>query len=204
MILQLDSRHPSPYRLERIVTFLNDDGVIAIPTDTTYSLACLPDRKVAVNKLMALRRLDPSKPLALIFRDLKHISEFATVNDQAFRLLRRHLPGPFCFILNANRNLPRFIGDKRKRIGVRAPDHPVPQAIVKAVGKPLIVTSAIDPETGLALYDPWTIEDTFGHGLAAVIDAGDVSGEFSTIVDLTTEDGPELIRQGLGDASDFL
>lgn len=198
MILQLDSRHPSPYRLERIVTFLKDDGVIAIPTDTTYSLACLPDRRDAVKKLRALRRLDPDKALALVFRDLKHISEFATVNDQAFRLLRRHLPGPFCFILNANRKLPRFIGDKRKRIGARAPDHPVPQAIVAAVGSPLIVTSAIDPESGLTLYDPWSVEAAFGHGLAAVIDAGDVPGEFSTIVDLTGDDGPEVLRQGLG------
>ncbi len=198
----MDGRHPSPYRIERVATFLNDDGVIAMPTDTTYALACLPDRKVAVNKLMALRNLDPKKSLALVFRDMQHVSEYAMIDDYAFRAMRRHLPGPYCFIVPSNRNLPRMIGDKRKRIGVRVPDHGVPQAIIEAVGKPLIVTSAIDPETGDTVVDPWSVEAVFGHGLAAVLDGGDVPGNFSTIVDLTTDE-PEVIREGLGDPSAF-
>lgn len=202
MILQVDPRHPSPHRVERVVTFLKDDGVIAIPTDTTYSLACLPDHKSAVQKLMALRRLDPKKSLALCFRDMKHVSEYAMVDDQAFRLLRRMLPGPYCFILEANRKLPRMIGDNRKRIGARVPDNPVVQAIIDGVGSPLIVTSAIDPDTGDNLVDPWTVDAVFGHGLAAVIDGGDVPGEFSSVVDLTGDE-PEIVRAGLGDVSAF-
>lgn len=197
MIIQVDEHHPSPYRIERIATFLEDDGVIAIPTDCTYSLACLPDHKVAVQKLMLLRRLDPKKPLALIFRDIKHISEYAMVGDRAYRILKRALPGPYSFILEANRKLPRAIGDKRKRIGVRVPDHSVPQAIIDAVGKPLIVTSAIDPESKLMASDPWTVDGIFGHGLSAVIDAGNVPGGVSTIVDLTGDE-PEVLREGLG------
>ncbi|MCA9541377.1 MAG: threonylcarbamoyl-AMP synthase, partial [Myxococcales bacterium] len=202
VILQMDGQYPSPYRIERVVTFLEDDGVIAMPTDTSYSLACLPDHKVAVNKLMALRRLDPKKPLALVFRDLRHVSEYAMVDDQAYRILKRYLPGPYCFILEANRNLPRFIGDKRKRIGVRVPDHGVPQAIIEAVGKPLIVTSAIDPDDGVECHDPWTVENIFGHGLSAVLDAGNVPAGMSTIVDLTCEPHA-VVRVGLGDASEF-
>lgn len=202
MILQMDGHHPSPYRIERVVTFLKDDGVIAMPTDTTYALACLPDRKAAVDKLVALRRLDPKKPLALVFRDLRHVSEYTLVDDAAYRILKRYLPGPYCFILEANRKLPRAIGDKRKRVGVRVPNHGVVQAIMDAVDMPLIVTTATDPETGLTANDPWTAEAVFGHGLAAVLDGGDVPGEFSTVVDLTGSE-VELIREGLGDASDF-
>ncbi len=203
MILQLDGRFPSPRRIERVVELLEDDGVVAIPTDTTYALACLPDRKRAVDQLMALRRLDPKKPLALIFKDIRHVSEYTLLDDRAFRILRRYLPGPYCFILEANRMLPRIIGDKRRRIGVRVPAHGVPQAIVEVAGRPLIVTSAIDPDTQETLNDPWTTETIFGHGLAAVLDGGDMPGIASSVVDLTTEI-PTVIRQGLGDCSDFL
>ncbi|MCB9523142.1 MAG: threonylcarbamoyl-AMP synthase [Myxococcales bacterium] len=202
MILQMDSQHPSPYRIERVVTFLNDDGVIALPTDCSYSLACLPNRKTAVDKLIALRRLDPDKPLALMFRDLKHVAEYAQVDDNAFRLLRRLVPGPYVFILEANRKLPRFISDKRKHIGCRVPDHGVPQAIIDAVDMPLIVTSAIDPDSGMQLVDPWSVEGVFGHGISAVLDGGDVPGQFSSIIDLCGEEYT-VVREGLGDVSMF-
>ena len=202
MIIQLGEQHPSPYHVERLVTFLEDDGVIGMPTDTSYALACLPDRKNAVNKLMSLRRLDPKKPLALVFQDIQQVSKFTMVDDQAFRLLRRYLPGPYCFILEAKREVPRYIGDKRKRIGVRIPNHSVPQALIEAVKRPLIVTSAVDPENDMSVNDPWSLESVFGHGLAAVIDAGDVNGGQSTVIDLTSEE-PEVVRPGLGDHQEF-
>ncbi len=203
MILQMDGEHPSPHRLERLVTYLNDDGVIAIPTDTTYALACLPTNKTAIDKMRALRRLDPKKNLSLVFRDLRHVSEYALIGDDAFRILRRFLPGPVTFILEANKNLPKLIGDKRKRFGVRVPACEFPQAIVEAINMPLAVTSAIDPETGFVCNDPWSVEDTFGHGLAAVVDAGEVPGEFSSVVDLSEGD-PKVYRVGLGDVSSLL
>lgn len=198
----MDGRYPSPHRIERAITFLRDDGVLAIPTDTTYALACLPRSKVAAKKIVQLRQLDPKKPLALIFRDLRHVTAHTMVDDRAFRVLRRFLPGPYCFILEANRELPRTIGDKRKRVGVRIPDHGVPQALLDALDSPLIVSSAIDPESGEVLHDPWSIEAVFGHGLSAVLDGGDAPGIPSSIVDLTTEP-PEVIRAGLGDVGDF-
>ena len=201
MILQM-SRYPSAYHLDRIATFLRDDGVIAIPTDTTYSLACLPDRKNAVKKLRMLRRLDPKKSLALLFRDIGHVGEYAWLDDGSFRLLKRYLPGPYCFILEVRRGLPKNIGDKRKRIGVRIPDHGVPQAIIDVVDSPLIVTSAIDPETDMMAADPWTVEAVFGHGLSAVIDTGDIAAGESSIIDLTV-DPPEVHRTGLGATDEF-
>jgi tRNA threonylcarbamoyl adenosine modification protein (Sua5/YciO/YrdC/YwlC family) len=202
LILQLDGRFPSPRRIERVVALLEDDGVVAIPTDTTYALACLPDRRAAVDRLMALRRLDPKKPLALIFRDIRHVSEHTLLDDAAFRIVRRYLPGPYCFILEANRTLPRITGDNRRRIGVRVPAHAVPQAIVEVANKPLIVTSCIDPDTNETLNDPWETESIFGHGLAAVLDGGDMPGIPTSIIDLTTE-LPTIIREGLGACTDF-
>lgn len=202
MIIQVNATHPSPYQLDRLVTYLNDDGVLAIPTDTTYALACLPTKKTALTKLMKLRKLDPKKSLALIFSSIKHVSQHTMMDDLSFRTLKRYLPGPYCFILEANRQLPKTIGDKRKRVGIRIPHHPLPIALVEAVGSPLIVTSTVDPDTQLMAHDPWTVENIFGHGLAAVVDAGLVLGEESTVVDLTTEE-PLLLRAGLGDSSGF-
>ena len=202
MIIQLGTDQPSPYHLDRIITYLEDDGVVAIPTDTMYALTCLPDRKTAVEKLMALRRLDVRKPLALVFRNVAHISEFTQVDNQAFRVLRRYLPGPYTFVLETRRGLPRYIGDRRKRIGVRIPQHNLPVALVEALGKPLIVTSAIDPETDLHLTDPWSVENIFGHGLSATVDCGGFHAGLSTVIDLTASP-PILIRQGLGNADEF-
>ena len=204
MILELDPVHPSPYRLQRVVEFLEGGEVIAIPTDTCYALACLPNVKGAVDQLTRLRRLVPKRSRSLVFESIRQVSEYTLLGDVAFRALRRHLPGPYSFILEANRKLPRFLGDKRKRVGVRVPDHPLPLALVSAVGSPLMVASAIDPEPeGGIIQDPWTLDATFGHGLAAVIDAGEVPGGVSTVVDLTTDDC-ELIREGLGDVSAFI
>ena len=202
MIIQVSATHPSPYQIDRLVTYLEDDGVLGIPTDTTYALACLPNRKAAVQKLIQLRRLNPKKALALVFSSIKQVSQYTLMDDYAYRTLKRFLPGPYCFILEANRELPKTIGDKRKRVGVRIPNHAVPQALVEATNSPLIVTSTIDPETNMMAHDPWTIENLFGHGLSAVIDADTVLGEESTVVDLTTEE-PLILRHGLGPTTAF-
>ena len=200
MILQMDGEHPTPHRMERVLTFLKDDGVIALPTDTTYALACLPNNKTAVDKMRALRRLDPKKNLSLVFSDFSQLSQYALVDNETYRILKEFLPGPVTFILEASRNLPRLIGDKRKRFGVRMPKAPFITALVEALQTPLAVTSAIDPETGDVANDPWTVEEFFGHGLAAVVDAGDVPGEFSSVVDLSNGE-PQVLREGLGDVS---
>ena len=202
MIIQINPTHPSPYQIDRLVTYLEDDGVLGIPTDTTYALACLPHKKNAVQKLIHLRKLNPKKSLALVFSSIKQVSRYTLMDDFAFRTLKRFLPGPYCFILEANRELPKTIGDKRKRVGVRIPNHAIPTALVEATSSPLIVTSTIDPETGIMAHDPWTIENLFGHGLSAVIDADTVLGEESTVIDLTTDE-PEIIRRGLGPTTGF-
>ena len=202
MIVQLSPEHPSPYHIQRLVTRLEEGAVIAIPTDTCYALACLPNQKAAVDQLVQLRQLNPKKPRALIFSSIQQISTYTLLSDTNFRILKRFLPGPYCFILESNRKLPRFIGDKRRHIGVRMPNHGAITALLEELKMPLTVTSAIDPNGDQILYDPWSIEQVFGHGLASVIDCGEVPGEVSSVVKLT-DDEHEVIREGLGDVTPF-
>lgn len=202
MIIEIKPDYPSPYRIKHCIDALEKGLLIAIPTDTNYALACLPQKRSAVAQMIRLRRLDPKKPRALIFASIQQISMYTMLDDVNFRILKRFLPGPYCFILESNRKLPRFIGDKRQHIGVRIPKHPVVQAILNELDTPLTVTSAIDPDSNLTLCDPWSVEASFGHGLALVIDGGDVYGAESSLIDLT--DGKaEVLRHGLGDIKAF-
>lgn len=200
MIFQMSAEHPSAYRIERVLRALHEGKVIAIPTDTCYALACLPQQRSAVDELVKMRQLDPKKPRALIFNSIQQISNFTLLSDTNFRVLKRFLPGPYCFVLESNRKLPRFIGDKRQHIGVRMPKHPVVQAITEQLDTPLTVTSAINPDDHSMLYDPWSIEGCFPN-LELVIDAGDVPGGASSVIDLTEE--VQVIREGLGDVDPF-
>ena len=202
MILELNPDYPSSYRVDQLVKILQEGKVISIPTDTCYALACLPQKRSAVTQLIRLRDLDERKPRALAFSSVKPLSTYTQFSNQSFKILRHYLPGPYCFVLESNRTLPRFIGDKRQHIGVRCPDHSAVRALIEAVGSPLTVTSAINPEDDSMLYDPWTIQEVFGHGLGAVVDSGDVPGGVSSVIDLTGDD-ISVIREGLGDVSHF-
>jgi tRNA threonylcarbamoyl adenosine modification protein (Sua5/YciO/YrdC/YwlC family) len=203
MIFEVKPNHPSPYRINNIVKALNAGEVIAVPTDTCYALACLPQRRSAVDRMVKMRRLDPKKPRALIFSSIQQVSTYTLLDDINFRILRRFLPGPYCFILESNRKLPRFIGDKRQHIGVRMPKHGVIQAIMRELETPLTVTSAINPDDDMMLYDPWSIEQVFGTTLSFVVDAGPVNGEVSSVIDLTQGEA-EVIRAGAGEIQSFV
>jgi tRNA threonylcarbamoyl adenosine modification protein (Sua5/YciO/YrdC/YwlC family) len=202
MIIEVNPQYPSSRHIDRLAALLEKGEVISIPTDTCYALACLPQKRQAVERLIQLRSLDERKPRALVFSSLSHISEYAQISKQNFKLMRRVLPGPYCFILESNRTLPRFIGDQRQHIGVRCPDHKVVQALVEHLGSPITVTSAIDPEDQTLLYDPWSLKEVFGHGLAAIVDSGEVPGGMSSVIDLT-DDQCEVIREGLGEIDSF-
>ena len=202
MILTVNPDHPSPYKIQQIIDLLNQGAVIALPTDTCYALACLPNHRSAVEQLIQLRKLNKKKPRALVFSSIKQVSQYTLLSDVNYRLLKRFLPGPYCFVLESNRKLPRFIGDKRQHIGVRIPNHPVLLSLIEELQTPLTVTSAIDPDGEIMLYDPWTIADTFGPNLAMVVDAGVIPSEVSSVIDLTGDE-VEILREGLGDVSPF-
>lgn len=198
MILQLNAEHPQPRKIERVVEILRGGGVIAYPTDSVYGIGCDIFNREAVEKLHALVRKvkdEDHAPLSFICRDLSNISEYAVIGDVAYRTMRRLLPGPYTFILDATKLVPKVMLTKRKTVGIRVPDAPIPLAIVEMLGNPIATTSAtIDSEL---VADPWTIEQVYGHAVDAVLDGGYLFPEPSTVIDFTSGE-PVLVRLGKG------
>ncbi len=205
MILQLNPEHPQPRRIDQAREILKSGGLVAYPTDTVYGIGCDIFNKQAVERLHALvkeiKGAPDHSPLSFICKDLSNIAEYAFVSDYAYRTLRRMLPGPYTFVLEATKLVPKVMRKKRKTVGIRVPDSPIALALVEALGNPVANTSATDGE-GELLPDPWTIEDLYGHAVDLVIDGGYVFPEPSTVIDFSG-DYPQLIRRGKGDVGDL-
>jgi tRNA threonylcarbamoyl adenosine modification protein (Sua5/YciO/YrdC/YwlC family) len=200
MLLSVNPVYPEPRKIRRAVEALQAGHVIGYPTDTVYGIGCDLFSKKSIDRLYQIKGMDPSQKLALICPDLGSIARYAIVEDAAFRVLRRYLPGPYTFILEATREVPKMVQTKRRTIGVRIPDNPVVQALVHGLEKPLISTTAA-PHGHAPYIDPHEIDDRF-PGLGMVLDAG-VGGSVPTsVVDLTTP-YPTVVREGAGPVDDF-
>lgn len=201
MLLEINPTTPEPRKVLRAVEALRAGEIIAYPTDTVYGIGCDLFNKKAIDKLYQLKGLPRSHLLSFMCKDLAEVSRYAMLNDQAFRLIKRHLPGPFCFILNSTREVPRIVQSSRKTVGIRVPDHPVTQAILEELGHPIINTTACrsgeDPN-----LDPAEVDDLFS-GLALVLDAGPGGTVPSSVVDLSGQEGAVVIREGAGDLRYF-
>ncbi|HQO79298.1 MAG TPA: L-threonylcarbamoyladenylate synthase, partial [Thermodesulfobacteriota bacterium] len=182
------------------VEILLAGGIIAYPTDTTYGLGCDVFQKEALERLRSLRKHHKNKRLSIICPDLKDISKYAHVSNYAFRIMRSVIPGPYTFILNATKLVPKTMLTNQKTVGIRVPDNAIALAIVTALGHPLITTSVTNPEQTEYYTDPEEIEEMFGRGLGAVIDGGRYAADVSTIIDLT-DDQVQVLRKGKGDVS---
>lgn len=197
--------NPQPRLLKQAVAILSSGGVIAVPTDSSYAIACHLDDKAAADRLRQIRRVDDKHHLTLLCRDLSELSNYARVDNKQYRLLKSVTPGPFTFILDATREVPRRVSHpQRKTIGLRVPDHAVLQQLLELHGTPLLATTLIDPQDSEPLNDPEQIRRRFEKQLAAVIGAGPCPDQPTTVVDLTpmgTGDDAVLVRQGRGDAS---
>jgi tRNA threonylcarbamoyl adenosine modification protein (Sua5/YciO/YrdC/YwlC family) len=195
MLLPINPQHPEPRKIKRAVEALERGEVIAYPTDTVYGLGCDLFNKKAIDRLYQIKSLERSHQLAFICPDLGDIARYAIVENQQYRILRRLLPGPYCFILEATREVPRLVQSKRKTVGIRIPHHEVILAVVRELGRPVMSTTANRPGQGV-LIDPNDIDDLF-PGLALVLDAG-AGGEVpTTVVDLTSG-APVVVREGAG------
>jgi tRNA threonylcarbamoyl adenosine modification protein (Sua5/YciO/YrdC/YwlC family) len=200
MLLEIDARHPEPRKIGIAVAALQKGGVIGYPTDTVYALGCDLFDKKAVERIYQIKRMRADQPLAFVCHDLADIAHYAIVENEHYRLLKRLLPGPYTFILEATREVPKLILMKRKQVGIRIPDHPVPRALCKELGRPIISTTAgfhgEEP-----FVDPNEIDDAF-PGLALVLDGGAGGLVPTTVVDLT--DGTaRVVREGAGDPDLF-
>jgi tRNA threonylcarbamoyl adenosine modification protein (Sua5/YciO/YrdC/YwlC family) len=203
VILEINSQHPEPRKIKKIVDILANGGIIAYPTDTFYGIGCDLLNKNSIEKIYKLKRRSPNQPFSFICSDLKNISEYAQVSNYAYKTMKRLLPGPYTFILGGSRLVPKIMLTKRQTVGIRVPDHQICLSIVQELGHPIISTSATDPETGEILFGPTDIKDKIGHAIDLIVDAGaSVPGKPSSVISLI-DDIPEIIREGAGDVSLF-
>ncbi len=200
MIYTINPYNPQLRLIRKAVDALRNSQVIALPTDSVYAFGCRLTDKKAMQKLYSIKRVDKGHPMALLCADLKHISVFARVSTPAYKTLRRYLPGPYTFILEATREVPKLMLTRQRTVGLRVPDSPIVQELVHELGEPILTTSAEVADLGMFI-DAIDIEEQFGKQLGCVIDGGILPDERSTIVDLTNEE-PVLLRNGKGEFFD--
>jgi len=199
MILSINPQNPQLRLIRKVVDSLRAGGVIAYPTDTTYGLGCDIFDKKGVKKIYQIKERDPRKPFSFICSDLSEVSRYARVSNFAFKIMKRYLPGPYTFVLEASREVPDLLTTRQKTVGIRIPDNNIALSIVRELGHPLVTTSAnISGEETMS--DPTLIEESLGRALDLVVDGGILTGDPSTVISLI-DDRPEVLRLGCGDVS---
>ena len=201
MIITINPKNPQLRLIRKVVEVLEKGGVIGYPTDTIYGVGCDLFNPEAIRKIHRLKKLDGKKPLSFICSDLKDISRYAYVSNYAYKMMKRLFPGPYTFILEATKLVPKMAMTKQKTVGIRIPDNKICLSLVRELAHPIISTSVYRPDEGL-FNDPTEIEERFGKQLDLVIDGGVIVAEHSSIIDLT-EEFPKVIRKGKGDVSLF-
>jgi tRNA threonylcarbamoyl adenosine modification protein (Sua5/YciO/YrdC/YwlC family) len=193
--------NPQPRLLKQAAQILHAGGIAAVPTDSSYALVCHLDDKAAVELLRRIRGIDDKHHLTLMCRDLSEVSSHARVDNRQYRLLKLGTPGPFTFILEATKEVPRRVSHaSRRTIGLRIPDHRAAQDLLEMLGQPLLATTLIPPGDTHPLNDPREIRRRYEKVIQAIVDAGACPAEPTTVIDLTN-DGTRLVRQGRGDLS---
>ena len=202
MLIRINPKNPQPRLIRRVVEVLQEGGVIAYPTDTVYGFGCSLYNKKAIERIYMIKRSEKNRPFSFICADLKDISLYCKVSNYAYKTMRRLLPGPYTFILEGTKLVPKIMLTRRLTAGIRVPDNPICLALVRELGHPIISTSAMLPN-GEVLYDPAEIERHLGKLLDIVIDGGVLVSEPSSVIDLNG-DIPKVLRKGKGDVSLFL
>jgi len=191
--------NPQPRLVRQAAALLRDGGLIVYPTDSCYALGCALDAAGAVARLRAIRGIDDRHHLSLVCRDLAQVGRYARLDNWQFRVVRQGVPGPYTFVLPATRDVPRRLKHARRgTLGVRVPAHAVAEALVEALGEPLLSSSLILDGEEAPLNDGDAIVEAVGKRIDAFVDAGPCAGEPSTVIDLSTPPG-EIVRRGLGD-----
>ncbi|WGL17742.1 L-threonylcarbamoyladenylate synthase [Microbulbifer bruguierae] len=201
---QIHPDNPQARLISQAADIVAAGGVIVFPTDSAYAIGCRLGEKLAVERIRALRQLDKNHNFTLMCRDLSELASYAKVDNQMFRLLKNHTPGPYTFIMPATSEVPRrLVQAKRKTIGLRVPDNAIVQGLIATLGEPLMSCSLIMPGDEQPLTDPYDIRDTLEHQVELVIDGGFCGLEATTVVDLTGDE-PVLVRQGCGAIDEIL
>ncbi|MEO6284997.1 MAG: L-threonylcarbamoyladenylate synthase [Dyadobacter sp.] len=203
--IKIYPQNPDERRIRQVVDCLKNGGLVIYPTDTVYGLGCDIYNSRAVEKIARIKGIKPQKnDFSFICYDLSHISDYARVGNAAFKIMKRVLPGPYTFILEATSNVPKLLNTNKKTVGIRVPGNLIPRLIVKELGNPIVTTSIRDDDEIVEYStDPELIYEKFQHQVDMVIDGGFGGNVASTIVKADT-DNFEIIREGLGDISVFL
>ena len=196
MILSINPDNPQKRLITRVCEILDRGGLIAYPTDTFYGIGCDLMNKKGIQLIHKLKNRPLKRPFSILCDSLKEISLYAQVSNYAYKTMKRCLPGPYTFILDATQLVPKIMLTKRKTIGIRVPDNAICLSIVKTLGRPIISTSA-------GRDDPYAVEEAFAPHLSLIVDGGPINPEPSSVISLIG-DVPEVIREGKGDVSLFL
>ncbi|UFS70838.1 threonylcarbamoyl-AMP synthase [Geomonas sp. RF6] len=199
MFLEINSHNPQPRLIHKVVENLKKGGVVAYPTDTTYGIGCSIFNKKGLERIYLIKQRDRKKPFSFICADLSDITRYAKVSNYAYKVLKRLLPGPYTFVLDATTLVPALLLTKQRTVGIRIPDNEICLSIVKELGHPIVTTSAnLSGEDPIG--DPWQVEQQMGKLIDIVIDGGDLSADVSSVVSLIG-DTPVVLRKGVGDVS---
>ena len=199
MLLSIHPEHPQTRHIDRVVQCLRDGGVIAYPTDTTYGIGCSIFNKKGIERIYRLKQREHKKPFSFICPSLSEVSRYANISNTAFKILKRYLPGPYTFVLEATREVPDLLLTRQKTVGIRIPDNRICLEIVRMLGNPVITTSAnLAGEEPVG--DPDLIDINFGTQLELIVDGGMLTTDVSSVVSLVG-DFPEILRVGAGDVS---
>jgi tRNA threonylcarbamoyl adenosine modification protein (Sua5/YciO/YrdC/YwlC family) len=191
--------NPQARLLKQAVQLLKQGSVLAVPTDSSYALVCHLDDKNAADQLRRIRGVDDKHHLTLLCRDLSELASYARVDNRQFRAIKQATPGPFTFILEATKEVPRRVSHpQRKTIGLRVPEHKVLQELLALHGAPLLAATLIMPGQALPMNEPEAIRERLEHQVGAVIDAGACSLEPTTVIDMSGSEA-QVLRQGQGD-----
>ncbi|GHS86132.1 threonylcarbamoyl-AMP synthase [Actinomycetota bacterium] len=194
---------PQPRAISQAVAMLQDDALIAYPTDSCYALGCRIDSREGADRIRAIRHLDDRHHFTLVCSDFAQLGQFVILDNAAFRAIKAATPGAYTFILPATKEVPRRLAHpKKKTVGVRIPDHRVVQALLHELGEPLLSSTLLLPGSADPMTDGWQVKEELDHVIDAVIDAGDCGTEPTTVIDWS-DGAPEVVRVGAGDPSRF-
>ena len=198
-LFEVHPHNPQARLLRQAAQILHDGGIAAVPTDSSYALVCRLDDKAAAENLRRIRQVDDKHHLTLLCRDLSSLASYARVDNRQFRLIKLGTPGPYTFILEATKEVPRRLSHpSRRTIGLRVPDHRVTQELLALFGEPLLATTLIAPGEREPMNDATEIRERFQKMLEAVVDAGACPAAPTTVVDLTGDE-PVVLREGRGE-----
>ncbi len=202
-LIEINPWNPQPRLIAKVVETLKKGGVICYPTDTMYGVGCDIFNRQAVKRVYQLKQRPKKKPFSFLCSSLKDISQYAHVNNNSYRMLRKNLPGPYTMVLPGSKLVPKIMLTKQKTVGIRVPECEICLAIVEELGNPILNTSAVEEQRDAPVIDAMDVNELFGSRVDLIIDGGEVFPDPSTVISLVS-DYPEILREGKGDVTPFL